>query len=112
MCKIPADIVLDLSHKSPELHTYLLDKWQLALTTSDTWITKFSTGPARYRVARLMIWLAENSLDEDFYMPGRENMGNILSLMTETVSRTIANYAVLVILNSVVPIAPVLMLQS
>ena len=58
--------------------------------TSDTWITKLSTGPARYRVVRLMIWLAENSLDEDFYMPGREDMGNILSLTTETVSRTTA----------------------
>ena len=90
VCKIPVNLVLDLSHKSPELHANLLNKWQLALTTSDTWITKLSTGPARYRVVRLMIWLAENSLDEDFYMPGREDMGNILSLTTETVSRAIA----------------------
>ena len=90
VCKIPADIVLDLSRKSPALHDNLLNKWQLALTTSDTWITKLSTGPSRYRVVRLLIWLAENSLDEDFYMPGREDMGNILSLTTETVSRAIA----------------------
>ena len=90
VCKIPADIVLDLSHKSPELHQNLLKKWQLALTTSDTWLTKLSTGPSRYRVVRLLIWLAENTLDEEFYMPGREDMGNILSLTTETVSRTIA----------------------
>jgi len=90
VCKIPADLVLDLSHKSPELHANLLNKWQLALTTSDTWLTKLSTGPSRYRVVRLLIWLAENSFDEEFYMPGREDMGNILSLTTETVSRTIA----------------------
>ncbi len=90
VCKIPSNLVLDLSHKSPELHANLLNKWQLALTTSDTWLTKLSTGPSRYRVVRLLIWLSENSLDEEFYMPGREDMGNILSLTTETVSRAIA----------------------
>ncbi len=90
VCKIPSNLVLDLSHKSPELHANLLNKWQLALTTSDIWLTKLSTGPSRYRVVRLLIWLSENSLDEEFYMPGREDMGNILSLTTETVSRAIA----------------------
>jgi len=90
VCKIPADIVLDLSLKSPELHENLMNKWQSALTTSDTWLTRLSTGPSRYRVVRLLIWLSENSLDEAFYIPGREDMGNILSLTTETVSRTIA----------------------
>jgi CRP-like cAMP-binding protein len=90
VCKIPANLVLDFSIKSPELHENLLNKWQFALTTSDTWLTKLSTGPSRYRVARLLIWLSENSSDEAFFMPGREDMGNMLSLTTETVSRTIA----------------------
>ena len=90
VCKIPADIVLDLSHKSPELHANLLNKWQHALATSDTWLTRLSTGPSRYRVVRLLIWLSENCPDEEFFMPGREDIGNMLSLTTETVSRTIA----------------------
>ncbi len=90
ICKISAEIVLDFSAKSPELHENLLNKWQLALTASDIWLTKLSTGPARYRVVRLLIWLSENSPDEAFFMPGREDMGNMLSLTTETVSRTIA----------------------
>ena len=90
VCKIPARLVLDFSIKSPELHENLLNKWQFALTTSDTWLTKLSTGPSRYRVARLLIWLSENSQDKAFFMPGRKDMGNMLSLTTETVSRTIA----------------------
>ncbi len=90
VCKIPADIVLNLSQKSPELHTNLLNKWQHALTTSDTWLTRLATGPSRYRVVRLLIWLSENCPHEEFYMPGREDIGNMLSLTTETVSRTIA----------------------
>jgi CRP-like cAMP-binding protein len=90
VCKIPADIVLNLSQTSPELHTNLLNKWQYALTTSDTWLTRLSTGPSRYRVVRLLIWLSENCPGEEFFMPGREDIGNMLSLTTETVSRTIA----------------------
>lgn len=90
VCKISAEIVLDFSARSPELHANLLNKWQRALTTSDIWLTKLSTGPSRYRVVRLLLWLSENSPDEAFFMPGREDMGNILSLTTETVSRTIA----------------------
>ena len=90
VCKIPADIVLNLSQTSPELHTNLLNKWQHALTTSDTWLTRLSTGPSRYRVVRLLIWLAENCPGEEFFMPGREDIGNMLSLTTETVSRAIA----------------------
>ncbi len=50
---------------------------------------KLPTGPSRYRVARLLLWLSENSPDEETYMPGREDMGNILALTTETVSRVI-----------------------
>lgn len=91
VCKIPAGLVLDSSRKSQELHTNLLNKWQQALTTSDTWLTKLSTGPSRYRVIRLLIWLAENSPDQEFYMPGREDIGNMLALTTETVSRTVAS---------------------
>ncbi len=89
-CKIPADIVLNLSQTSPELHANLLSKWQHALMTSDTWLTKLSTGPSRYRVVRLLIWISENCPNEEFFMPGREDIGNMLSLTTETVSRTIA----------------------
>ncbi|MEJ2323078.1 MAG: Crp/Fnr family transcriptional regulator [Gammaproteobacteria bacterium] len=91
VCKIPAGLVLESSRKSQELHSNLLNKWQQALTTSDTWLTKLSTGPSRYRVIRLLIWLAEHSPDQEFYMPGREDIGYMLALTTETVSRTVAS---------------------
>lgn len=90
LCKIPAELVLDFSNKSPELHANLMKKWQDALTTSDTWLTRLSTGNSRYRVVRLLIWLSENCPHEEFYLPGREDIGNMLSLTTETVSRMIA----------------------
>jgi CRP-like cAMP-binding protein len=68
-----------------------LSKWKDALSTSDSWLTRLSTGPSRYRVIRLLIWLAENTSEKVFYLPGREDIGNMLALTTETVSRTIAD---------------------
>jgi CRP/FNR family transcriptional regulator, anaerobic regulatory protein len=90
VCEIPAVIVQDFSSKSLELHENLIRKWQDALTTSDTWLTKFSTGRSRYRVARLLIWLAETCDKDKFILPGRKDIGKILALTIETVSRLIA----------------------
>ena len=90
VCRIPAEIVIDFSAKSPELQANLMNKWQNALATSDTWLTRLSTGPSRYRVIRLLIWLAETCSEEKFILPGRKDMGSILALTTETVSRLIA----------------------
>jgi CRP/FNR family transcriptional regulator len=90
VCKIPAEIVLSYSLMSPELHANLLKKWSDALTLSSTWLTRLSTGPARYRIIRLLIWLSETCDQEQFILPGREDTGKILALTTETVSRLIA----------------------
>lgn len=90
VCVIPADLVFELSHKSSELNASLLNNWQRALLTSDTWLTKLSSGPSLYRVVWLLIWLSEIAPDEEFFMPGRADMGNMLALTTETVSRNIA----------------------
>ena len=90
LCRIPADVIRDYSRKSPELHNSLMNKWQSALSASDTWLTRLSTGPSRYRVVRLLIWLAEAENEEGFTLPGRKDIGNILALTTETVSRLIA----------------------
>ena len=90
VCSIPADVIRDFSLKSPELHKSLMNKWKSALSTSDTWLTRLSTGPSRYRVVRLLIWLAETGNEERFTLPVRKDIGNILALTTETVSRLIA----------------------
>jgi CRP-like cAMP-binding protein len=90
-CGIPLNTVEMLALEQPQLHKTLLSKWQDALSASDSWLTRLSTGPSRYRVIRLIIWLAENTHEQAFYLPGREDIGNMLGLTTETVSRTIAD---------------------
>ena len=53
-------------------------------------IREFNTGPARHRVVRLLLWLAERNLAERCDLFGREDLGALLGLTTETVSRTMA----------------------
>lgn len=90
MCKIPADFALDLARRNHKLLLALLGKWQQALVTTETWLTRLSTGPARYRMVRMLIWLAENSPESDFFLPVRKDIGLMLGLTTETASRTIS----------------------
>ncbi|MEJ2310394.1 MAG: Crp/Fnr family transcriptional regulator [Gammaproteobacteria bacterium] len=90
-CAIPVTTVEMLASEQPQLHKTLLTKWRDALATSESWLTRLSTGPSRYRVIRLLIWLAENTHEKAFYLPGREDIGHMLALTTETVSRTIAD---------------------
>ncbi|HMX54099.1 MAG TPA: helix-turn-helix domain-containing protein, partial [Plasticicumulans sp.] len=56
----------------------------------DVWLTELSTGTARARVARLLLRLAGPRPVEAFRLLGREDIGAMLGLTPETVSRTVA----------------------
>ena len=57
VCRIPVETVRELSRNQPCLCEGLMDRWHRALNDADRCITEFCTGPARSRVARLLIWL-------------------------------------------------------
>ena len=90
VCEIPVAVIERLSRETPRLHKQLMKRWGDALTLADAWLTDMSTGPARSRVARLVIWLSENSAEESFYLPSREDIGAMLGITTETASRMTA----------------------
>lgn len=92
VCEIPMSAVDRLSRETPRLHAQLMKRWGDALNVADAWLTELSTGPAKSRVARLLIWLSENSLNEDFYLPSREDIGAMLGITTETASRMTAEF--------------------
>lgn len=89
LCAIPCEVVSRLSREQPALHTELLRRWQQALTEADSWLTELATGTARARVARLLLRLSAGR-EEPFRLLGREDIGAMLGLTPETVSRTIA----------------------
>ena len=51
-----------------------------------------STGPARQRVARLLMRLVHNRVGSECELFCREDMGVMLEITTETTSRIIAEY--------------------
>ncbi len=92
ICRFPTRMVQELSHNNPQLHQELMQRWQRALTEADAWLTQFSTGSARQRVARLLLRLAQDQNSENCHLFRREDMGAMLGLTTETASRTISSF--------------------
>ena len=92
VCCLPTDTVQELSNANPELHVELLRRWQHALSEADAWLTELSTGPARERVARMLLRLVRNETPPECTLFGREDLGAMLGITTETASRTIAEF--------------------
>jgi len=92
VCRLPAPLVERLSSDQPELHRELLRRWQQALSEADAWLTELSTGPARQRVARLLLRLCDPGGTGYGRLVGREDMAAMLGVTTETASRAIAEF--------------------
>jgi len=92
VCRYPARVVRILGRENPKLYHELMTRWQRALSEADTWLTELSTGPARQRIARLLLHLVHNRVGSECELLRREDMGAMLGITTETTSRTIAEY--------------------
>lgn len=90
ICAIPVEIIEQLGREQPRLYLELMAHWQQALSEADLWLTQFSTGTARQRIARLLLRLACPAQNSHLPLFGREDIGAMVGLTTETVSRTIA----------------------
>jgi CRP/FNR family transcriptional regulator, anaerobic regulatory protein len=85
-CRIPKEVVNRLS---PKLHRQLMNKWHDAVKKSHDCLRELSTGSARQRVARLFLLLAPTDTAE-CRLFGREDVGALLGVTTETASRLVA----------------------
>ncbi len=92
ICRYPAVAVNEFSRTNPKLHYEMMSRWQRALDEADSWVTQLSTGTSRQRVARLILLLAKGNDDHSCSLIGREDMGAMLGITTETASRTIASF--------------------
>jgi len=93
--RLPLGAVARLRMEDPETYIGLVERWHGYLQEADMWITEFSTGPIRARVARLLTYLAEFSHDP---ATGRvrlltcEEMGSALGVTGESASRILAEF--------------------
>ena len=92
VCCLPVNTVKNLSNDNPDLHIELLNRWQRALSEADAWLTELSTGSSRERVARLLLRLVNGDTETECVLFGREDIGAMLGITTETASRTIAEF--------------------
>ncbi|MFN3376973.1 MAG: Crp/Fnr family transcriptional regulator [Burkholderiaceae bacterium] len=90
LCRIPLEVVHRLAHSSPRLYGRLMQKWQQALKSTDDWLTDVSFGPARQRVRQFMLKM-RNEVDSTVtILFSREEMGAMMDLKHETVSREVS----------------------
>ena len=92
VCRYPDSAAEALSQSNPKLHLELMKRWKNALDEADAWVTEFSTGTSKQRVARLLITLAKGEVGNSFALFSREDMGAMLGITTETASRMIAEF--------------------
>ncbi len=91
LCRIPKDNVDRLNARSPRLYRQLTRRWHNVQSDADRWLTEFAVGNARRRLAKLLLYLAEDA-GNGCFLPAREDIGAILAISTETASRMVAEF--------------------
>jgi CRP-like cAMP-binding protein len=89
VCRIPLDVIHQLGANSPRLHRKLMEKWQSALKLADDWLAELNFGSARQRVLHFIRKMHEVAGDGTATLFGRDDMGAMMDLKLETVSREV-----------------------
>ncbi len=93
--RLPLRTLQRLRRDDPATYLRLAERWHDYLEIADTWITEFSTGPIRGRLARLLAYLASlapGGADGRLHLLTCEEMGSILGVTPESVSRILAHF--------------------
>lgn len=90
ICRIPVPVINMLGSSSERLHRRLMEKWQHALREADDWLADLNFGTARQRVAHFVLKMRNPDNVEIVTLFSREDMGAMLDLKLETVSREVS----------------------
>lgn len=92
LCRLPLSVIHQLGTHSPHLHRRLTDKWHDALKQADDWLADLNFGSARQRVAHFILAMRDTADPALCTMFSRDDMGAMLDLKLETVSREVAAF--------------------
>lgn len=92
VCRIPLNVMHTLSANSPRLHLRLMQKWQHALKSADDWLADLNFGTARQRVGRFILKMRNSQDPQRVTLFSRDDMGAMLDLKLETVSREVSAF--------------------
>ena len=93
--RIPVGELMRIKSDNPHLYARLLECWFDYLQEADLWISEFSTGSIKARVARLVNFLSaieEKASPEEVKLLTCEEMAEILGATPESVSRVLAEF--------------------
>lgn len=94
LCRIPKKIISSLGEESPRLHRQIVKKWGEALAQSESWFSEINTGRIEVRLARFFLRVAKISGDMAIApLFKREDMGLMMDVKFETISRALASMA-------------------
>lgn len=105
ICRIPVSTIDLLNTRFPALCNQIRQRLQDQLDCADEWIVNLSTGPAKKRIANLLLFMMQHSTNRNgvFTMLGGNDMAAIIGASPETVSRNIADLKRQGILEKVAP---------
>jgi len=103
VCRLPVDVIHRLNQETPRLHQRLMGKWHQSLKEADDWLADLNFGNARQRLGGLVLKMlahavaatplsGSSSPDGVVTLFSREDMGAMLDLKLETVSRTLSAF--------------------
>jgi len=92
-CRIPVATINKLELDFPEICHQIRQRLQMQLDRADEWIVELGTGPARKRIAHLMLMMMDYSADEtrEITLLSGTDIGAIIGASPETVSRIMAD---------------------
>jgi len=105
ICHIPVDTIDVLNARFPTLCDQIRQRLQDQLDRADEWIVNLATGPARQRIANLLLFMMQHATDQNGVFPllGGNDMAAIIGASPETVSRNIADLKRQGVLGKVAP---------
>lgn len=89
VCRLPLQVIRRLDRETPRLHQRLLERWHRSLKEADDWLAELNFGTARQRVAGLILKMRSVEDAAVCTLFSREDMGAMLDLKLETVSRMV-----------------------
>jgi CRP/FNR family transcriptional regulator len=94
VCHIPLGTLQHLDATYPQLCHEIRARLQDDIDRADRWVVTLGSGPARRRVAWLLLFMVEygNNQTQGIDLLGREDMAAIIGTSVETVSRIVAEF--------------------
>ena len=90
VCRLPLQVIQRLNRETPRLHQRLLERWHRSLKEADDWLADLNFGNARQRLAGLILKMRTDQDPTLCTLFSREDMGAMMDLKQETVSREIS----------------------